>query len=192
MEYKCNVLYSFPYNFVPFSVISLLCASFKSYQCRMMNLKEKRVLCFSVNFIITHRQKAQKRIFYQNVSFFHSPNRGMLTSNPFFVESSCSSRNNDRYRGDQRNMFSIKSNISHKHQPTDNDSLWGCVASDLFSTRFETNLSMVERNEIIKLVWLLEYSFALPPELSSGRRSCLFLPTTDCLPNGTLRNSEMA
>lgn len=53
-------LYSFPYNFVPFFVISLLCASFKSYQCRMMNLKEKRVLCFSVNFIISHRQKAQK------------------------------------------------------------------------------------------------------------------------------------
>lgn len=108
MEYKCNVLYSFSYNLVPFfPVISLLCASFKSYQCRMMNLKEKRVLCFSVQFRYNAQTKGtESESFIRMWAFSISKSWSFNVLAHFTF--SCQP-------GDQRNMFHMNSNISHKH-----------------------------------------------------------------------------
>lgn len=53
------------------SNLSLCCASFESYQCCMMNLKEKRAEFYAfASFIMLHKQKGTEKVsFYQNVSF---------------------------------------------------------------------------------------------------------------------------
>lgn len=134
--YFLYICYDFPL------VISPFCVSFKSYQCRMMNLKENDSRSFMFRkFYYAAQQK-------QNVSFLFRRN---VTNNSYIVDVvfMCSGWGSERKRRDRATQRVFYGANSHKHPEmwkTDmarKSSL--CASDDLFTTCFRNIISRKEK-----------------------------------------------